>query len=137
MAKRTSARKKMASNRKVQRAARSKRPSSTKARQVQKRAGSLSQTAPRHAASAQVCHVPLAPASGTAKRGIYARLMRDRRALRIASIVLGLIALLHLVRFVTGFTLIVDDVVLPVTASGFIVIIFGVLAVWYYRLSLD
>lgn len=81
-----------------------------------------------------------APRAAPPHRRVLSRMAtieKDRRALKLASVILGLFAALHLVRFVTGFTLIVDDVLLPLNASGVIVIIFGVLSLWYYRLSLD
>lgn len=139
MAKRKSVQKKAAIGKKTTTAL-SRKPSnhsSKRRRSVYKTAPALhtelSQAVPQPAQ-----RVPMVPVSGKAGgRGMYAQLLRDRRALRIASIILGIIAVLHFVRFVTGFTLIVDDVVLPIAASGFITIIFGVLAVWYYRLSLD
>jgi len=137
MAKRTSARKKAARGRKATRIMSSKKPAAKAEEMVRKHGTPSPQAAPDRGIPRPLRSVPAASASGRTKPGIYAQLMRDRRALRIASIILGIIALLHLVRFVTGFTVIVDDVVLPITASGFIVVIFGVLAVWYYRLSLD
>ncbi len=138
MAKRTSARKRTAPVRKAPKKASSKKLAKKKARSVRKKAAPSPKAASKRAAPLPRSRpLPETPTPSAARPAIFEQLIRDRRALRIASIVLGIIALAHLIRFVTGFTLIVDDVVLPITASGFIVVIFGVLAVWYYRLSLD
>jgi hypothetical protein len=55
----------------------------------------------------------------------------------IAAIILAAIALLHLLRLLLGWALIVGDLVIPVWPSVLVVVVFGLLAVLLWREARD
>lgn len=59
----------------------------------------------------------------------------QRTGLRVASLVFALVAIIHIVRLVTPFSVQIGDQIIPLSASWVFVIIFAILCIWMWRLS--
>jgi hypothetical protein len=55
--------------------------------------------------------------------------------LRVASVIFALICVMHLVRLVAGFEVLVATHPFPMWTSPVAVVIFGALSIWMWRLS--
>jgi hypothetical protein len=59
----------------------------------------------------------------------------QRTALRVASVIFGLITIAHIVRLFKHVKITFASHVIPIEASWIGIIVFGVLCVWMWRLS--
>jgi hypothetical protein len=59
----------------------------------------------------------------------------QRFGLRIASLIFALIAIVHVIRMVVGLQIQIGAQTIPMWPSAVAAVLFGVLAVWFWRLA--
>jgi 4-hydroxybenzoate polyprenyltransferase len=55
--------------------------------------------------------------------------------LKTSAVIFGIVALVHVVRLFTGFTVVIGTWGVPLWVSGVAAVVAGALAVWLFRLS--
>lgn len=62
-------------------------------------------------------------------------MQKKNRGLRVAAVIFGLFAVVHLLRLFIGFDVIIGTLNIPLWASGIAILVLAALSVWLFRLS--